>query len=287
MTPETFDLHLSWIRSYLCPLTPDEFGDVLDGKCPPPPRACLVTFDDGWHDNLTHALPLLHRHEVSALLFATVGYIGTTNCFWQERLARMLFVAWKAGPNGQKVLDQALAAIARDASAPTARRAIRDVVTRHKLLPVSEIDSLLLRVVDTFEEMGIPKPTDFGDDRFLSWADLQTISSSGRVTIGSHGVSHSPLPQLSNDLMQKELVESRELLSTKLDCQVDWFAYPNGDFNSASIDLVRATGYRGAFTTACGPIVPGQEAFSLRRVNMHEGSTRTLGRFFGRIAGIL
>jgi peptidoglycan/xylan/chitin deacetylase (PgdA/CDA1 family) len=40
-----------------------------------PPRAVLITFDDGYRDNLENALPVLREHGYPAVLFVPVGYL--------------------------------------------------------------------------------------------------------------------------------------------------------------------------------------------------------------------
>jgi peptidoglycan/xylan/chitin deacetylase (PgdA/CDA1 family) len=53
--------------------------DVIDHyveRGPLPPRAVLITFDDGYLDNLEHAVPILERHGYPAVLFAPIGYLG-------------------------------------------------------------------------------------------------------------------------------------------------------------------------------------------------------------------
>jgi peptidoglycan/xylan/chitin deacetylase (PgdA/CDA1 family) len=51
-------------------LAPDGPGDVL------PERPVLVTFDDGFRDFLTNALPVLQRHGIASTLYATTGFMG-------------------------------------------------------------------------------------------------------------------------------------------------------------------------------------------------------------------
>jgi peptidoglycan/xylan/chitin deacetylase (PgdA/CDA1 family) len=42
---------------------------------PLPPRAVLITFDDGYRDNLSNALDVLRRHGYPAVLFVPIGYL--------------------------------------------------------------------------------------------------------------------------------------------------------------------------------------------------------------------
>lgn len=287
VTPETFDRHLGWIRTHLQPLTADEFGAIIDGARPAPRRGCLVTFDDGWYDNLAFALPALVRHQVPAIVFAATDFVGTTNCFWQERLARLLHAAWRKGPAAAHLMRRADAGSAQGLAEPQARIAIRDAITRLKALQPAEIATLCKMLEEGLSELTVSLPAGYGDDRFLSWSELGKLAESGLVTVGSHSTTHVPLTKLKPAEIAAELATSRERLQSRLSRKVEWFAYPNGDHDATSVDLVREGGYRGAFTTLDGPTAVNGDRFTLRRINIHESATRTLGRFFSRIAGVL
>src|SRR4051812_39789034 len=43
---------------------------------PLPERAVLITFDDGYRDNLENAAPVLHAHGYPAVQFVPLAYVG-------------------------------------------------------------------------------------------------------------------------------------------------------------------------------------------------------------------
>jgi len=286
VTPETFDKHLGWIRKHLQPISPVEFREILDGGTAPS-GACLVTFDDGWYDNLAYALPILESHGVPAIVFASTGFIGTADCFWQERMSRLLFAAWQAGPRGLALLELAAAQSTASLPAPAARPAIRDCVTGLKGMSHGGIRDLASRIESALAEFGIMAPSDFGDDRFLTWPELAQLASSRCITIGSHATTHVPMPQLPPDAQASEIAASRTALEARLGAPIEWFAYPNGDHDHISMTLVREAGFLAAFSTLDGPVVPGQDRFALNRINVHEGAAPTESRLLCRVAGLM
>lgn len=56
-----------------------------------PDRAAVLTFDDGYADNLYNALPLLERHDAPATLFAVSGGLDTGQAFWWTSCTRCCF----------------------------------------------------------------------------------------------------------------------------------------------------------------------------------------------------
>ena len=70
------------------PVSLDDALDHLTRGASLPPRATLITFDDGYQDNLVGAAPILARHGYPAVLFVSVGSIGSDVPFpHDERLA--------------------------------------------------------------------------------------------------------------------------------------------------------------------------------------------------------
>jgi len=75
--PSAFDEQMAQLAEldYTVVSLDDVIRHYLDRE-PLPPRAVLITFDDGYVDNLENAAPILQRYGYPAVLFAPIGYLG-------------------------------------------------------------------------------------------------------------------------------------------------------------------------------------------------------------------
>lgn len=75
-TSARFGEHLGWLKAHADVIP---FADVCEAARTPRDRpAVAITFDDGYADNATHALPLLSDHGATATFFLTTGFLDHT-----------------------------------------------------------------------------------------------------------------------------------------------------------------------------------------------------------------
>jgi len=109
--------------------------------------------------------------------------------------------------------------------------------------------------------------------RYMTWDELGQLAESG-VVIGSHAWSHRSLGRLSVEEVREEADRSREELRKRLSIDTTTFAYPYGtraDFSELTGNVLRQSGYRTAFTTQHGGIVPDCDAIELPRIKVERG----------------
>ena len=74
--PDDLARHLDLIVARHCTaLTISALVDLLDRDLAPPPATVVITFDDGYEDNLTVAAPLLVARGLPATVFVTTGFL--------------------------------------------------------------------------------------------------------------------------------------------------------------------------------------------------------------------
>ena len=97
---------------------------------------------------------------------------------------------------------------------------------------------------------------------------LQECHDSGLIEIGSHGINHQHLPQLSDQEVQQEIYQSKEILEEVLSSEIVSFAYPYGDYSEREARLVKDAGYLFGIGTVNGPVQAAMDRYRIRRITM-------------------
>lgn len=214
VAPEHFEAHLDAVARLGRPMRLADAAAAIDaGRVPR--RAIVVTFDDGYADNLHTVLPLLEKYRVPATMFVTSGSRGGE--FWWDRLVRL-----NAGRDG--------------CVAGTG-----DLAAELERLSESEREERLSALER--RARGDPRPL----HRSLTAEELGALASSPLVEIGAHTASHEALTALPVARQRDETRLCRMQLEAAVGRSVTSFAYPHGAFTAETIEIVRDAG----FTIAC------------------------------------
>jgi len=113
---------------------------------------------------------------------------------------------------------------------------------------------------------------------YLSWDDIFLMRDAG-FSFQSHGLTHSAMVAMSDEVLRHELRQSKNMLEEKLDQDVGFMAYPFGLFDQHVQRLVEEAGYTGA----CGgtPQLDGSfpDPFALGRTEIFKNDSMAHFRF--------
>src|SRR5215472_16505789 len=222
-----------------------EPSTLADVSVPSRRPRVVVTFDDGYRDNLTNALPSAESKGVPITVFVTSGVLGDHHDgLWWDRLGALL----RSRPPQVMEIDLPVGGRRlRLRLGSSGIRADLDSVRRHLLpLRVTEIERALDAVSEQWQVSSAPPP----DATTLTSEELRQLADSATATIGAHTVDHVRLRDRPAQEQQDTISGSKRELEQSIGRAVSHFAYPFGghaDFDDRSVDAVRSA----AFDTAC------------------------------------
>ncbi len=238
VTPEHFAQQMQVVAEIGTLTTSEAAGVTRGGR-----QGVAVTFDDGYRDNLVHALPALESADVPATIYVTTGPIGTARAFWWDELASLIL---QAGLDREEIF--------------TRWRAMRRLPEADREAAMHEVRALT----------GHASPLDYDDDdRVMNHDELREIGGHPLITLGAHTVTHPVLSSLSVADQRDEITGSRDQLQEIIGRPVTSFAYPFGrpavDHDRRTRKLVADAGFESACAVLDRELTARSSAFALPR----------------------
>lgn len=237
-----------------------------------PARAAAITFDDGYADNCTVALPILLNASLSATFFIATGYLDGGQ-MWNDKVIDV--VRRSRGPRLNlaqlKLGDYAVATL------EDRRKSLEQLLNTLKYMEPAERERLA-------DELSVATDIEPSRELMLTSDQVCTLAESG-MTIGAHTVSHPILARVADSAARSEMIQSRQRLESISGRKVELFAYPNGkpgtDYTATHVQLAREVGFSAAVSTGWGTATRDSDIFQLPRFTPWD---RTAMRYSLRLA---
>jgi peptidoglycan/xylan/chitin deacetylase (PgdA/CDA1 family) len=253
ITPGFLDLTLRTIRAEGFDIIAlDELPARLEQRTARP--FAVLTFDDGYRDNVEHAAPVLRRHGAPWTLFVTTEFAEGRGRLWWLELEQAIarFDRVSLDLDGE-VLDLP------SRSAAEKRSAFETVYWRLRAGPE---DVLRERIGRLAESAGVVSD-ELVRSLCLGWDEIAALAGEPDVTIGAHTLTHPMLAKHDEATARREMADGRAIIERRLGRPVRHLAYPVGDRTSAGereFLLARELGFATAVTTRPGHVFSGHAA---------------------------
>ena len=191
-----------------------------------------VTFDDAYVGVFDHAVPLLRELDLPATVFVVAHAPGSGHDFWWDH--------------------------------PGVLRVYSDARRERWLTTLRGDGTAIIASLDLNGDAASRPPRAC---RPAAWPTIAAAARAG-LSIGAHSATHRALTTLGRFDLDTEVNESRDVIAHHTGVVPEVFAYPYGLSNAHVREVVRATGYRAAFTLDHGR---GPDAWALGRLNVPAG----------------
>lgn len=206
----------------------------------------VLTFDDGYKDNLQYALPILRRHEAPFTLYVPTALVDGTGEIWWQAIEDII-----ARQDAIALSDSGETEYLDTRSTAKKQQAYDTLYWRMRKMP--EADRVeLMRSFATGYGYDLAQQC---RDLIMDWQELHQLADDPLCTIGAHTVHHYELAKLGADQARSEMQQSAEVLLAQFGKRPAHISYPIGGPASAGqreFDLARELGFVSGVTTRPG-----------------------------------
>jgi peptidoglycan/xylan/chitin deacetylase (PgdA/CDA1 family) len=253
-------------------------------------KSIALTFDDGYRNNIENAKPLLEKYNVPATFFITNNF-GEGKLFWWDRLANLILrtpqlpadfnltirgeiFSYSIGEEStiNEYLEQLHRKWVAPGTPPTKRsRLFYKLWQLMQPLPPAEIDNLINEIKNwetVNEEVILPGTSLITEDQ------LRKLSSHHLIDIGLHTANHVALNYHSAFTQETEILQNKKQLEQFLNKEITTIAYPYGEYNNTTLDIVKKIGLQAAFTVEYNVVKHTSDPLKLGRFQVKNWNAR-------------
>jgi peptidoglycan/xylan/chitin deacetylase (PgdA/CDA1 family) len=268
----TFAEQLRFLSEHFRFVTTEDVLAFLQGGTLPP-NPVLLTFDDGYRECLTEAVPLMQDYGATGTFFIATDYVEERRLFWWDKI----YLLVSRATEDPIVLDYPEPmTLSRD----DAYEKLNRLVKTHRGLD-------LARFLDHLQErsgasLSRDEERELVDAMIMTWDEINELVDAG-MDVQSHTRSHRVMQTLLPEQLDDELGGSRKLLEERIGRPVRTLAYPVGYPIDGHDDIRRAledAGYEAAYTNMTGaqPCFGKVDRYQVRRIAMSEEYRGTMFR---------
>jgi peptidoglycan/xylan/chitin deacetylase (PgdA/CDA1 family) len=273
---DLFEYSLKWLRQKGWEIVSLEVCLERLATDPRPRRYAVLTFDDGYRDNVSTALPILERNNAPFIVYVPTGAPTRTLQAWWLGL-REIF------RSSDTVTIDAMGIRFRCPNFHDKTLAL------YKVSKWIHKDYRRIAMLGpTFKRAGLSLSA-LNEAYFLNECELQVLARHPLASIGGHTASHPALASLDPFSARSEMADNRNYLEKLLQLPVRHMAYPYGDSRACGPreeHLAKEVGFSTAVTTRHGQVFDSkQNYFALPRIPIG-GPFDTTPAFEARMGGV-
>tara|TARA_B100000795_G_scaffold239743_1_gene201559 strand:- start:92 stop:1051 length:960 start_codon:yes stop_codon:yes gene_type:complete len=232
-----FERQMFFIKKNCNVLSLDDIVEIHRNNDKWPKNSVAVTFDDGFKNNYTTAVPILKRLNIPATFYVCSGMIESNKMFWVDKIEDSInFTDLKK----IRILLESNTDFELD-SKDKRIFAVSEIKKFCKKVDVNSKERVLNSLKDLTKIE--PKPSNAKNYEMLSWDDLKSINDDPLFTIGCHTLYHDIMSSHNDEKrMFRDVELSIGLLEFNLNENIIHYSYPEGqknDYNQRVIDKLK------------------------------------------------
>lgn len=243
---EKFEIQIKYIIQNYNVIGIEDLFEHLYNQEPLPSKPLLITFDDGDISVLKNGLPILKKYNLPSVLFIITGLINSSDTFWCRWVEKAYEKKGKSYGEARKKV-----------------KSLKDIANKDRI-----------KYLETLEEI---------KSRQLSSKELQFLQST-KMYIANHTHTHPMINKCTEAEINQELDKTKYLFAEWDLTGYPYFAYPNGNWDDQSENILQEKDVRMAFLF--DHKVNGKNINPLRISRIRVDADANLSEFKVKVSGL-
>lgn len=279
VSPQNFEQQLTILKNEFNVISVAQLVEQLETKTILEDSICL-TFDDAYLDNYLFAKPLLEKYSCPATFFVASHYIDHPSQFWWDELEdiicnsielpyyisilinrELFFFEFKKNKLSEAEIQQQKSWKYMEAP-PTERCVLYlELWKRIKQLGYNELQAVLQQIKIWADYTAINRD----DNKAMELQQLRTLIQNPLFKAGIHTSTHPALAFHPKEIQESEILDCDAYLKKNLESYLDVVAYPYGNYNGDTIDILKEQNVAAAMTTEQNSVTKYSNKYTLGR----------------------
>jgi peptidoglycan/xylan/chitin deacetylase (PgdA/CDA1 family) len=259
-----FERQIAFVRRNREIVSMDDLYDCIASGRALDPRQVILTFDDGYRNNLRVVAPLLNAWKLPFTIFVSSRHISEGRRFPSYYVrAAMLYT------QNESIHLRSIRRTFALTTRTTRSSALATIIAALKKAPQHVVDEITLECKEQLSRVQWGDlDAYFSSEEPMNWQDVRRVSEMGAI-IGSHCHDHCILhSNQSKEEVCRQLNQSKSTIEKNV-AACRYMAYPNGttdDISSVAYAAAKSAGFRIAFTSIPGEVTADADRFFAPRI---------------------
>jgi len=245
------------------PISMDDLIKNIDSGKDFNDKSFAITFDDGFYNNYSIAMPILKKMKIPATFYVTSDFIDKNLTSWIDRIE----IAVNSLSYGKiEISKKKLEFNKSQKSKIKFLDNLRKIIKNNRKIDPYKITNKILKDLNYKKEI---LHSNNILDKKMSWSQVKRMDSQKLFTIGGHSKTHRILSFLSSEDVKKEINQSLRILEKNLKRKIVHYSYPEGlkhTFSKREISLLKAKGVKCCPSAESGINYKNADLFKLKRI---------------------
>jgi len=253
---ETFEEQMHYLMKNCKVVSMDHLCESIRSNSPIEPKTVVITFDDGYRNNLQNAVKILEKYKLPATIYLATGYVSRGETQWIDEL----YTYFK-----YRTLNYLELGGIGKVNLSTCNDS-KEAYERLKYLLIERNTGdrrlLLNQVKEQLCSSSIPPRLT------LDWQELsKSLKECPNISLGVHTKNHVDLTNLGEEAIDNQINQSMSDVLKNTSLEVKHFSYPYGRWNQLIRKRVEQAGLLSAVATEQVPAVTTEsDTFTLSRI---------------------